>query len=69
MDLDALKPGDNEPNPPSEPAYSAPRTEEVVLPEENDEPDTFDDEAGVDDENADLADFDAEETNAKEVSE
>lgn len=63
MDLEPLKPGQA----PAEPAYSAPA--EVVLPEENDEPDTFDEEAGVDDELADLADFDAEETNAKEVSE
>lgn len=58
MDLEALKPGEPDPNTPAE----------VVLPEENDEPDVFDEEAGVDDEVEELADFDAEEQNAKEVS-
>jgi hypothetical protein len=64
MDLEPLKPGSSEPNPPAEPAYSAPKQEDIVLPEENDEPDVFDEEAGVGD---DLdGDFDAEEQNAKE---
>lgn len=69
MDFEALKPGGGDTNPPSEPAYSAPKAEEIVLPKETNEPDVFDEEAGVDDELADLADFDAEETNAKEVNE
>lgn len=63
MNLEPLKPGEA----PDEPAYTAP--EEIVLPEENDEPDVFDEEVGVDDELTDYADFDVEETNAKEVSE
>lgn len=69
MDFEALKPGGGDTNPPAEPAYSAPQPEEIVLPKENDEPDVFDEEAGVDDELADLADFDTDETNPKEVSE
>lgn len=61
MDMEALKPGDA----PSEPAYSAPTPAEIVLPEENDEPDQFDEEAGVDGDHE--PDFDVEETNPKEV--
>lgn len=46
----------------NEPAYTPPH---IQLPEENNEPDVFDDEAGVGD---DLeGDFDAPEQNAKEV--
>lgn len=55
----------NEPNPPAEPAYSAP-TPEVVLPEEPVELDDelFDEEVGTAEDIE--ADFDTEETNAKE---
>lgn len=54
-------------NPPAEPAYSAPKPDEIVLPvepEEADEP--FDDEVGTAEDIQ--ADFDTEETNPKEVS-
>lgn len=66
MDFEALKPGDGDTNPPAEPAYSAPQPEEIVLPKENEEPDVFDEEAGVDDDLGDFADFEAEEQNSKE---
>jgi hypothetical protein len=63
----------NEPNPPAEPAYSAPTPEEpkvgeIVLPEEPEEHDDepFDEEVGTAEDIQ--ADFDTEETNAKEVS-
>jgi hypothetical protein len=61
------------PNPPAEPAYSAPtpeapKTDEIVLPAEPEEHDDepFDDEVGTAEDIQ--ADFDTEETNAKEVS-
>jgi hypothetical protein len=56
-----------------EPAYQAPEdqqeqpsTEPPAV--EGDEPDVYDEEAGVDDELADLADFDAPEQNPKETN-
>lgn len=64
MNLDDLKPEGSEPNPPAEPAYSAPKTEEVVLPEEPAEDDAFDEEVGTAEDVQ--ADFDAEEQNAKD---
>jgi hypothetical protein len=63
----------NEPNPPAEPAYSAPMSQPVepeeqkfVLPEEPEEhnDETFDEEVGTSEDVE--ADFDTEETNAKE---
>jgi hypothetical protein len=48
----------------NEPAYTPPATEEIVLPEEVNEPDVFDDEVGTAEDIE--ADFDTPETNAKE---